>query len=68
MIDVEDEDVADFQYLVGQRYIDDENGFSCETTRVVLEHGLILFYRRVAVQADDTTTSTEEDDPIFVKE
>ncbi len=54
--DIEEGNVADFKYLVGKRYIDDENGFKYETTRVVVEKGFIVSHC-VAVQADDTTTS-----------
>ena len=36
-IDIEEGNVKDFQYLVGQQYVDDEDGFTYQTTRVVVE-------------------------------
>ncbi len=52
LTDIEEGDVADFKYLVGKRYIDDENGFKYETTRVFVE---------------DRITSTQEVIPLIAK-
>jgi hypothetical protein len=59
-------DVADFQCLVDIQYLDPDDGFKYQTTRVVVERGLIVAYR-TPVKADGTPTSMEEDSPIHVK-
>jgi hypothetical protein len=50
---------------VGKQYVDDEDGFTYQTTRVVVKKVLIVFYR-ILVQTDGTVTSIEEDNLIFV--
>ncbi len=52
---------------MGKQYVDDEDGFTYQTTRVVVEKGLIVSYR-IPVQTDGTATSIEEDHPVFVKD
>ena len=36
MIDMEEGNVKDFQYLVGKQYVDDEDGFTYQTTMYYL--------------------------------
>jgi len=60
-------DVADFKYLVGLRYVDPDFGCTFETTRVVVEKGLIVAYR-VPVKRDGTRTTIEESHPMHVKD
>lgn len=67
VINTENCDVADFQYLVGIHYVDPDDRFRFETIQIVVKHGLIVAYR-TAVKADGTWTSMEEDSPIHVKD
>ena len=46
-------DVQDFQFLVGTNHIDDEDGLVYETTRVVVQKGFIVAYRRLITAGDD---------------
>ncbi len=61
VVDTVTGDVVDFQYL------DPDDGFKYQTTRVVVKHGLIVAYWTL-VKADGTRTSMEEDSPIHVKD
>ena len=60
-------DVEDYKYLVGKQYIDPDYGCKFETTRVVVERGLIVSYR-VPVKLDGTKNSIEEPNPMHVKD
>jgi len=60
-------DIKDFQYLVGIQYVDPDYGHKFETTRVVVQHGLIVTYR-APVKANGIRTDIEERDPMHVKD
>ena len=64
-IEVTEGDVKYFQYLVGLQYKDPDYSFSLQTTRVVVEHRLIVA-SRVPVKADGTRATMEADTPIHV--
>ena len=55
---------ADFQFLVGQQHLDDEDGLIYVTTRVVEQQGYIVAYRRLRTCHGDKTR--EEKVPIHV--
>ena len=40
-------DPTDFQFLVETHHLDDEDGLVYETTRVVVQRGFIVAYRRL---------------------
>ncbi len=42
-------DVEDYKYLVSKQYIDPEYSCKFETTRIVVERGLIVSYYRVPI-------------------
>ena len=56
------EDFVDYMYLVGLRHVDDHLPFV--TTRVVIRKGLIVVYRKLAQDGNDT----EEQTPIHIKD
>ena len=57
-------DVGSYQHLVGMSYIDDEEQFEFQTTRVVEYQGLIVAYR--AMVLEDGSLGREEKSPIHV--
>ena len=71
VLDVTDDmpvsDVKDFQYLVGTRHVDDEDGLTYQTTRVVVEGEWLVAYRRLVLK-DGTVFQRTEDGPIFVRD
>ncbi len=56
VVDTVESDVADFQYLVDIQYLNPDDGFKYQTTRVVVEHDFIVAYR-IPVKSDGTLTS-----------
>ena len=46
---------ADFQFLVGQQHLDDEDGLIYVTTRVADQRGYILAHRRLRTCHGDKT-------------
>ena len=60
-------DVRDFQYLVGTRHVDDEDGCTYQTTRVLIEGEWLVAYRRLVLK-DGTVFQRTEDGPIFVRD
>jgi hypothetical protein len=45
IVDTVEGDVAAFQYLVDIQYLDPNDEFKYQTTRVIVEHGFIVTYR-----------------------
>ena len=60
----ESKDPADFQFLVGTQHLDDEDGLMYETTRVVVQRGFLVAYRRLVTSGD--SKPCEEATPIHV--
>ena len=60
-------DVKDFLYLVGTRHVDDEDGLTYQTTRVLIEGDWLVAYRRLVLK-DGTVFQRTEDGPIFVRD
>jgi hypothetical protein len=57
-------DPADYQYLIGQHHLDDEDGLVYETTRVVVRKGFIVAYRRLITSGE--FKPREESTPIHI--
>mmetsp|Transcript_25719 Transcript_25719/g.48242 ORF Transcript_25719/g.48242 Transcript_25719/m.48242 type:complete len:863 (-) Transcript_25719:324-2912(-) len=60
----EAKDVAQYQFLVGQKHLDSDDGLVYEATRVVLQKRFIVVYRRLVTASD--TQPREEKTPIHV--
>jgi hypothetical protein len=57
-------DPADYSFLVGTQHLDDEDGLLYETTRVVVQKGVIVAYRRLVTSAG--VKPREETTPIHI--
>jgi hypothetical protein len=57
-------DPADYSFLVGTQHLDDEDGILYETTRVVVQKGFIVAYRRSVTTAG--VKPREETTPIHI--
>lgn len=57
-------DPADYSFLVGTQHLDDEDGLLYETTRVVVQKGFIVAYRRLVTSAG--VKPREETTPIHI--
>ena len=60
----ESKDPVDFQFLVGTQHLDDDDGLVYETTRVVVQRGFLVAYRRLVTSGDNKPR--EEATPIHV--
>jgi len=63
---IETKSVSDFEHLIGSTHKDDEDGMVYQTTRVCIEHGLIVAYRCLVNK--NGQLSRKEDGPIHVKD
>ena len=60
-------DVKKIQYLAGISHVDDEDGLTYQTTRVVVEGEWLVAYRRLVLK-DGTVFQRTENGPIFVRD
>jgi hypothetical protein len=64
-VDSNPQDPSHYDFLVGTKYIDDEDGLVYEITRVVVRKGFIVAFRRLVVTFDGAQPR-EESTPIHV--